>query len=204
MTPQPTVFVVDDDPAIRKLIERLAESVGLIVEGYASAEDFLSAFDTARPGCLVLDLELPGMSGLELQRELAARGIRTPVLFISGFADVPKALRAMKAHALDFLVKPFSNEVLLGRIQEAIQRDAQERVNRAACDTGRTMLARLTPRERQVMDLVVQGKPNKQIAVQLGLSKKTIETHRAKLMKKVGAENVADLVRIAMLSDQLR
>ncbi|MBI3461571.1 MAG: response regulator transcription factor [Planctomycetes bacterium] len=204
MTLQPTVFVVDDNSVTCGIIERLVQSLGLNVESYASAEGFLDAIDAERPGCLVLDVQLPGMNGLELQKELAARGIRIPVIFISGIVDVPTALRAMKANALDFLVKPFSSEVLLGCIQEAIQRDAQDRLNQAPYHAVRTILSRLTSREREVMDLVVQGKPNKQIATQLGLSEKTVETHRAKLMRKVGAENVADLVRIAMLSDQVQ
>ena len=201
---QPAVFVVDDDAVIRRLIEQLVEAAGLNVTSCASAQEFLDAYDPARPGCLVLDVQMPGMNGLELQDKLARSGIRIPVIFISDIPHVPMALRAMKANAVDFLVKPFNGEVLLACIQEAIQRDIQDREHLAARDGIRARLALLTPRERQVMELVAQGNTNRQIATQLGLSEKTVETHRAKVMKKLDAESVVDLVRSAMQSDDTK
>lgn len=199
MVTEPTVFIVDDDAAVRDSLRWLVESVGLNVEPYATAREFLDVYDSSRPGCLVLDVRMPAMSGLDLQEELAAREPTSPIVFITGYGDVPAAVRAMRKGAVDFIEKPFSDQVLLDRIQRCIELDARNRRDHAR---GAKILARfavLTRRERQVMDLVVAGKSNKATARQLGISGKTIETHRAKVMQKMQAKSLADLVRMAAI-----
>lgn len=195
---EPTVFVVDDDQAMRKSLQWLIESVALSVETFATAQQFLDAYDPSRPGCLVLDVRMPGMSGLDLQERLAAGGVTLPVIIITGHADVSSAIRALKAGAVDFIEKPCNGQVLLDRIQAALAKDAQLRQDQSAHSDLERRLSLLTPREREVMDLVVEGLPNKAIAVSLNVSPKTIETHRAKVMAKMGAASLADLVRAAM------
>jgi len=198
--PTPTVFVVDDDPAIRESLRWLIESVGLNVKVFATAHEFLEGYDPSSAGCLVLDVRMPGMSGLDLQNELAARKINIPILIITGHAEVPVAVRAMKAGALDFIEKPFSDQLLLDRIRRAIEKDTEFRRTHSQQAEVAARLALLTPREREVMDLVIAGKANKVIASELGLSPKTIEVHRAHVMKKMQVESLADLVRLGMLS----
>jgi FixJ family two-component response regulator len=198
MTSEPTVFVVDDDKAVRESLCWLIESVGLSVEAYGSAQAFLEAYDPDRPGCLVADVRLPGMSGLELQAKLAEQSGSLPVIIITGHADVPSAVRAMKIGAVDFIEKPFSDQMLLERIRHAVEMDAGSRRTRHERLDLVERLQRLTPREKQVMDLVVAGKANKQIAQDLGLSPKTVEVHRANVMLKMRAKNVAHLVRLVM------
>jgi RNA polymerase sigma factor (sigma-70 family) len=198
MSPPPTVFVVDDDLAIRQSLHWLIASAGWPVETYASAQEFLDSYQAGRPGCLVLDVRMAGLSGLELQDRLAAQEVCLPIIIITGHGDVPMAVRALKAGALDFLEKPFPDQVLLDRIRQALEQDARARDAWARQQELRARLARLTPREREVMDLVVAGKPNKVIAAQLGVSDKTVEAHRAKLMEKMQADNVADLVRLVL------
>jgi len=195
-----TVFVVDDDPAIRESLGWLIESVGLKVKMFATAQEFLEGYDPTLPGCLVLDIRMPGMSGLDLQNELAARKVNIPILVITGHAEVPVAVRAMKAGAFDFIEKPFSDQLLLDRIRRAIEKDAGFRRARSQRAEVAARLAQLTPREREVMDLVVAGKANKVIASELGLSPKTVEVHRAHVMKKMQVGSLADLVRLGMLS----
>jgi FixJ family two-component response regulator len=200
MQSNPTVFVVDDDPAIRESLRWLIESVGLNVKIFATAQEFLEGYDPSSAGCLVLDIRMPGMSGLDLQNELAARKANIPILIITGHAEVPVAVRAMKAGALDFIEKPFSDQLLLDRIRRAIEKDAEfRRVNSQRAEVA-ARLAGLTPREREVMDLVIAGKANKVIASELGLSPKTVEVHRAHVMKKMRVDSLADLVRVGMLS----
>jgi two-component system, LuxR family, response regulator FixJ len=193
-----TVFVVDDDAAVCDSLRFLIESVGLRVETFASAGAFLAAYEPGTPGCLVLDLRMPGMSGLELQEQMARRGLNLPVIIITAHGDVPAAVRAMRAGAIDFMSKPFSDQALLDRIHQALEKDAQARSERAARDAVAARIALLTPREREVMDLVVSGKANKEIAAVLDLSAKTVETHRARVMDKMQANSVADLVRMAL------
>lgn len=190
---EPTVFVVDDDHAVRKSLDVLIRSVGLKVEAYASAQAFLDQYDCERPGCLVLDVRMPGMSGLELQKTLNERAIGLPVIIITGHGDVPIAVRAMKAGAVEFLEKPFSKQLLLEHIHEAISLDAGQRKEHSRQSAIETRLGQLSPREREVMELVVAGKLSKQIAAELGLSKKTVDIHRAHLMEKMGVTSVAEL-----------
>jgi two-component system, LuxR family, response regulator FixJ len=195
---QPTVFVVDDDQAVRKSLDVLIRSVGLKVETYESAQSFLAGCDPERPGCLVLDVRMPGMSGLELQKTLKEQGIGLPVIMITGHGDVPIAVRAMKAGAVEFIEKPFSKQLLLEHIHEAIAQDARQREEQSKQSAIETRLAQLSPRERQVMELVVAGKVSKQIAAELGLSKKTVDVHRAHMMQKMGVESVAELAKQAV------
>lgn len=196
MISEPTVFVVDDDRAVRGAISRLLKTVGLQTKTFDSAQGFLDSYDRDCPGCLVLDVRMPGMSGLDLQETLSAEKISIPVIIITGHADVPMAVRTMKMGAVNFIEKPFSDQLLLDSIQQAIAKDAESRqvgVERAEVNER---IAGLTPREREVMDLVASGKTNKNIAFDLKLSQKTVEFHRANVMKKMGVETVVDLVRL--------
>jgi two-component system, LuxR family, response regulator FixJ len=198
METDPTVFVVDDDPAMRQSLRWLIESVNVGVETYATAQDFLAAYDPDRPGCLVLDVRMPGMGGLDLQAELARREIEVPVIIITGYAEVPTAVRALKAGALDFIEKPFSDQLLLDRIQQAIASDRQARARRLERAALAARVGQLTPREREVMQLVVAGSSNREIAAELGLSVKTVEVHRARVMEKMKVDSLADLVRLVL------
>ncbi|CAK0763668.1 Transcriptional regulatory protein FixJ [Gammaproteobacteria bacterium] len=199
MSQQPTVFVVDDDPAVRDSLRLLLESVGLVAETFSSAHQFLEATDPEQPGCVLLDIRMPGMSGLELQRRLVARGIILPVIIITGHGDVTTAVQAMKTGAVDFLEKPFNDQVLLDRIHDAITRDAQARRARAEQDEVGRRLGTLSPREVEVLDLIIAGKANKVIALDLGISEKTVEAHRARTMDKMQVRSTADLVRTVLL-----
>lgn len=204
MTPGPTVFIVDDDEAVRNCVRGLVESINLHVESFASAEDFLSAYTPDRPGCLVLDVRMPGMGGLELQRKIAKSGHSLPVIMLSGYGDVTMAVRTMKAGAVTFLEKPFNNQVLLDTIREAIETDAQGRRDLSQAAEIQARIARLTPRERQVMDLLVAGNMSKAVAAKLRLSEKTVEVHRGHVKKKLKAKTIADVVRFAFLSGATR
>jgi two-component system, LuxR family, response regulator FixJ len=195
---EPTVFIVDDDEAMRESLRWLISSVQLNVETYASASEFLENYHPGVSGCLVLDVRMPGMSGLELQEKLAKEQIALPVIIITGHGDVPMAVRAMKSGAVDFIQKPFNDQVLLDRIQFALDRDSRARMDQAEKGEIAARLALLTPREREVMDMVVEGEPNKVIAVKLGVSAKTVEAHRARVMEKMRASSLSELVRMAM------
>jgi two-component system response regulator FixJ len=195
---EPVVFIVDDDAAIRRSLRFLIESIGLSVETFSTAEEFLEVYAPAQPGCLILDVRMPGMSGLHLQEELAARRVEIPVIVVTGYAEVPMAVRALKAGAVDFIEKPFSDQQLLDRVREAIDTDARRREERAERDEMTARIARLTLREREVFDGVVAGKANKVIALELGVGTKTVEAHRAKLMKKLKVDSLADLIRLSM------
>ena len=192
----PTVFIVDDDPAMRESLTFLVSSVGLRVESFPSALEFLDSYEPSSDGCLVLDIRMPGMSGLELQERLRERRIDMPIVMITGFGDVPMAVRALKRGAVDFLEKPFTDQDLLDRIHEAIEEDRLRRRERRRRDDIDGRIARLTSRERQVMKCVVEGKSNKIIAQQLGLSPKTIEVHRARMMDKMKAASLAELLAL--------
>jgi RNA polymerase sigma factor (sigma-70 family) len=198
MSSDAVVYVVDDDAAVRDGLRFLVESVELRVESCASAQAFLEAYDPSRPGCLVLDVRLRGMSGLELQAELSKRGISIPTIIITGHGDVPMAVRAMKMGAVDFVEKPFNDQQLLDRIQQAIDTDRERRRGGEERAQLQSLLATLSPREREVMDLLVVGKANKEVAEHLGLSTRTVEGHRARLMEKLGCESLAELVRISL------
>lgn len=197
MSSEPTVFVVDDDSEIRETLKWLVESVGLKIETFASAQDFLNAYDPARPGCLVTDVRMPGMSGIELQAKLRAEEVTLPIIVVSGYADVPTAVRSMKGGAIDFVEKPFNEQMLLERIQLSILEDARLRQKRSQGERARARLRSLTPRERQVMDLVILGRSNKEIARELNISPKTVEAHRSNVMAKMKAQSLAELVTIA-------
>jgi FixJ family two-component response regulator len=194
---QPIVFVIDDDDSVRRSLERLLRAVDLEVETFASAQDFLRKPMPDRPACVVLDLRLPGPSGLELQESLIRSGHDVPIVFISGHADVPSSVRAIKAGAVDFLQKPFSDQALLDIIHGALRRDREARRDRAEVASIRVRFDMLTPRERDVLRLVIQGRLNKQIAGDLGISEKTVKFHRGRVMEKTQAGSVAELVRQA-------
>jgi RNA polymerase sigma factor (sigma-70 family) len=193
----PIVFVIDDDESMRRALERLLRSVGLQVETFSAASDFIGRALPDRPACVILDLRLPGLSGLEVQESLARAGREIPIIFISGYADVPSSVRAFKAGAFDFLQKPFSDQQLLDVIHEALERNREERRQRAERAAVRERFDTLTPRERDVLHLVLQGLLNKQIAAELGISEKTVKFHRGRVMDKTQAGSVAELVRQA-------
>ena len=198
MRSEPTVHIVDDDPAIRQAMEFLMRSVGMRYEIYRSADEFLSAHDESVSGCLVLDIRMPGMGGLELQERLRERGSSLPIIFITGHADVPMAVDAMQKGAFDFIQKPFRDQDLLERINAAMKADHAKRAEHERRSEVGERLASLTPREREVMDLVVTGRPNKIVAYELGVSQRTVEIHRARVMEKMGANSLADLVRMSL------
>jgi FixJ family two-component response regulator len=190
----PCIRVVDDDAAVLKSLDRLLRSAGFAVRTFPSSQDFLRQHDGSAPGCVVLDLSMPVIDGLQLQQVLAGIGDTCPVIFISGFGDVPTSVRAMKAGAVDFLTKPFDREQLLAAVRIAIDRDRSARAARAARSSVGVRVAALTPRELQVMTHVIAGHLNKQIAAELGIAEKTVKVHRARVMKKMGAGSVAELV----------
>jgi FixJ family two-component response regulator len=198
----PTVFIVDDDEAVRGSLRLLIRSVGLQAKACGSAREFLEGYDARQPGCLVLDVRMPGMSGLELQQELNQRGATIPVVFITGHGDVPMAVEAMQHGAFDFLQKPFRDQDLLDRVQRALGRDAESRAALAARAQIAERLASLTPRELEVMRLVTRGKANKVIGGELGVSQRTVEIHRAHVMEKMQAGSLAELVRMVLDSDE--
>ena len=198
----PIVFIVDDDEAVRNSLRLLVKSVGLTATALASAQEFLASYDPLQPGCLVLDVRMPGMSGLELQQRLNLRGAVIPVIFITGHGDVPMAVEAMQQGAFDFLQKPFRDQDLMDRIQRALERDRANRAELGERSRIRAQHETLTPREREVLALVTSGKANKVMAADLGLSRRTIEIHRARVMEKMGASSLAQLVRMVLDLEQ--
>ena len=197
--PEPIVYVVDDDPAVRDSLRWLLSSVDLKVETFASAPDFLAAYRPDQLGCVLVDVRMPGMSGLELQEELTARATMLPVIIITGHSDVQMAVRAMKAGAFDFIEKPFNDQSLLDLVQKATEENQAVVRARLEYDDIRERFDLLSPRERQVLEQIVAGEPNKRIAYHLGLSEKTVEAHRAKVMEKTRAGSLADLIKMATL-----
>ncbi len=197
MSVPPTIFIVDDDPSVRRSLVRLVQSYGRQVREFPSAEAFLQQHDPGQPGCLVLDLSMPGLDGLSLQRELDAARISLPIIFITGHGTIPSSVQAMKAGAIDFLTKPVGQDALMRAIDAALEKDRLARQNYAEISGIEARLATLTPREREVLAYVVAGKVNKQIAASLGTVEKTIKVHRSRLMQKLGITSVAQLVKLA-------
>ena len=193
---EPTVFVVDDDQAVRRFLSGLIASVDIPVEAYASARDFLDSYEPGRAGCLLLDIRMPGMSGLELQQELDRRAIDLPVIILTGHGNVQVAVNAMKAGAVDFVEKPFNNELLLDRIQRALSDSVKVREIRLEQEKIKARMARLTPREREVLERVIAGDTNKGVARRLRISDKTVELHRSRVMEKMKAGSLAALVKM--------
>lgn len=194
----PKVFVVDDDRAVRDSLALLVNSVGLEAETFASASEFLEAYRPEHRGCLVTDIRMPGMSGLELQEKLTEEHIPIPVIVLTGHGDVPAAVRALKAGAIDFVEKPFNPQALLDLIQQAIARDTEIRAQAADEAEFSERMALLTPREHEVLELVVAGRANKVIAIDLGISERTVELHRGRIMRKMQARSLADLMRLVL------
>jgi FixJ family two-component response regulator len=203
VTQPPTIFVVDDDHATREALHNLLGAMNLPVESFSNAQDFLDCYDPNRPGCLVLDVRMPGMSGLELQRELRRKSAEIPVIIITGFGDVQVAVRAMKEGAVDVLEKPFNHDLLLETIQVALKQDARRREESARSADMMARLATLSVRQRQVMDLVISGLLSKQIAGELGISKKTVDAHRAQVMEKLGVASVPQLVEFGVAARRI-
>jgi FixJ family two-component response regulator len=191
------VFVVDDDARVRESLKNLIRSVGLRVEAFASAQEFLHSKRPDVPGCLVLDVRLPGLSGLDLQKQMAEADMEIPIIFITGYGDIPMTVQAMKAGAVEFLTKPFRDQDLLDAIHQALEHDRRARDWRAKTEKLRSRYSSLTPREREVMALVVVGLLNKQIASELGTSEASVKVHRQHVMEKMGASSLTDLVRMA-------
>jgi RNA polymerase sigma factor (sigma-70 family) len=191
------VFVIDDDPSMRTAIRELIEAVGLNCQTFGSGQELLDAKLPDVPSCMVLDVRLPGLSGLNLQRELTERGIQIPIIFITGHGDIPMSVQAMKAGAVEFLTKPFRDQDLLDAIEQATERDRSARRQRSEIGELEARSEALSPRERDVMQLVVAGLLNKQIATQLGISEKTVNVHRSQVMQKMHAESLAELVRMS-------
>ena len=196
-TPKATVFVIDDDDAVRRSVERLIRTVGLDVLTFPSAQEFLEHGPPDGPACIVLDVRMPGLSGLDLQKKLTEAGFSVPIIIMTGHGTVPMSVRAMKAGAVDFLQKPFDEQVLLDAVSQALERDREGRKTEALRLQALRRMDTLTAREREVFELVVRGLLNKQVAAKLGASEKTIKVHRARVMQKMEADSLADLVRMA-------
>jgi len=201
MNSQTSVFVVDDDQAMRNSLKWLIESVGMKVETFASADEFIHNYYPGRAGCLLLDVRMPGMSGLELQEHFLEHQIKIPIIIITGHGDVPMAVRAMKSGAVDFIEKPFNDELLLESIRNALNYDQQLRTAQSERAEIAARLAQLTPREHEVMEMVTDGRANKEIAHTLGVSAKTVEAHRARVMEKMEARSLAELVKMAVTAN---
>lgn len=198
-TENPIIYIVDDNDDVRETMQLLFESVDLRAESFGSAGEFLDAYPMGQSGCLIADVRMPEMSGLELQEEMVKRSIDLPVIIITGYGDVEMAVNAMKAGAADFIEKPYKEQELLDRVHKAISQSAEKRQESSEEQMVRERLAQLTPRERQILEFIVDGEPNKRIAYHLGISEKTIEFHRAKIMKKLEAKSLAELVRKTMV-----
>jgi len=197
--PQTTVFLVDDDTNVRAAVSILMQSVGLPLVAYSTAQEFLEKYDGRQPGCLILDVRMPGMSGLELQQLLNEQGRPLSIIMVTGHADVPMTVRAVKAGAVDFLEKPFNDQILLERVHQAIEQNLKERRVQMEREEVTKKLKLLTKREREVLSLVVRGETNKAIAAHLNISRKTLDIHRAKVMQKMEAESIAQLVHMALM-----
>ncbi len=200
---EPVIHIIDDCDAIRDSLSELLASVGMKTATFATAREFLDSCRSDQAGCIILDLRLPGMDGLELQQKLNERGISMPIIFLTAHGDLPVAVTAMKRGAVDFLPKPFQEQVLLDGIKLALSRDAEQRTRRRRHSEAEYRLSKLTPRERQVLKLLLEGKSNKIVAAELGLSFKTVEFHRSRIMAKSRSDSLADLVRMSLLATEL-
>lgn len=198
MTDEPTVFVVDDDDAVRDSVMLLLKSMGLATEGYADGQAFLDAVDAKRAGCIILDVRMPGISGMDLQKKLNESGCSLPIIFITGHGDVPMAVEAMRAGAEEFLQKPFRDQDLLDRVHTALQRDQDNRAATTQRQDVQNRVAQLTGREREVFEQLVDGKSTKQIAAAFALSPRTVEIHRSRVLEKMGVRSIAELVKLAL------
>lgn len=198
--PEATVFIVDDDPSVRRALGELFESERLPSKSFASAEEFLGQHDDRRPGCLLLDVRMPGTSGLELQDLLTERGVKLPIIFMTAYADVPMSVRAMKAGAIDFVEKPFNEQLLLEAVHRALEQDKQARQSAGEREEARQRLNLLTHRERQVLEQVVAGRSNPEIAEEWSISEKTVKIHRGRVMEKMQANSLPELVVLAQLA----
>ncbi len=196
-----TVFIVDDDDAVRSGLELLLQAEGYRTRSFASAREFLACCTADSPGCLILDLQMPEMSGLDLQRTLSDRGIYLPILFLSGHGSVPTAVQAIRFGAIDFLEKPFDSDILIDRVRAALQADSEQRKALTFVSDFQERVARLTSREREIMDMVVAGKASKVIAADLGISERTVEIHRARILQKMDVRNAAELVRLVLSAE---
>lgn len=197
------IYLVEDDTPVREALTRLLEGEGLEVRGYATGEAFLADCDEGTSGCVLLDLRLPGMSGLEVQQALRARGLRLPVVFLTGHGDISATVRALKAGAQDFLEKPVNADTLLAVVNNCLTLEEQRAHERYAAQAAQQAVARLTPREREIMNLVLAGHPSKEIGRRLGISHRTVELHRSRLLQKTGARNLLELARIAGMTGAL-
>lgn len=198
MSEQPTIFIVDDDEQVRNALSLLMESVGLNVEKYPTAQAYLDTFDSSKAGCLILDVRMPGMSGLDLQARLTAEKIHPPVIIITGHGDVPMAVKAVSAGAIDFIEKPFNNQSMLDSVHRAIELDAVHRGESSRLEDIEEHFNSLTPREKEVLLSVIEGKRNKVIAFDLNISQSTVEAHRSKVMDKMAASSLSNLMRMAI------
>ena len=203
MNESPVVVLLDDDPGVRRSLSLALSLAGYQVEAYATAEDLLTGLDPSQPGCLVLDLRMPGMDGLEVQQALSDRGCSLPVIFMSAFGDIPTTVRALKAGAVDFLEKPFTTDSLIARIEEAVETDRRQRAQEVLRQTIRERAGHLTGRESEVMQLVTAGLSNKDIARELDISPRTVEKYRARVMEKMHADSIADLCQMVAASSGL-
>lgn len=201
-TQEPTVFIVEDDEAVRDSLRLMLESLGHKVASYGRADEFLESYDPELPGCLVLDIRMPGMNGMELQRKLNAMTSILPIIFVTGHGDVPMAVEAMQQGAVDFVQKPYREQELLDKIQKAVAEDAENRQELREVQTIQGRLEELTPREREVLAMMVEGKANKVIAIDLDISQRTVEIHRSRVMEKMHAKSLAQLVRMSMAVNQ--
>ena len=198
LNPRPVVYVVDDEPDVRDIVAKLVESVGLTAKVFSAAQDFLSSYDGSRPGCVVLDVRMPGMTGIEALTRFAERNVRLPVIMLTGYGDVPTAVRSLKRGAVDFIQKPFNPQFLLERIQASIAEDATRAGEEEQCAALEQRFNDLTAREKEILIQVIDGFTSKEIARVLGISDKTVDVHRTNIMRKVGAASVAELVKLAM------
>lgn len=203
MNAQPTIFIVDDDAAVRTALSMLLKSAGYTFAAFASAEDFLAACNTGCHGCVILDVSMPGMDGPALQQELQRRGVRLPLIFLTGYGDIAMTVRTIKAGAVDFLTKPVDSDILLNRVQEALERDAQLRGQAYDFQSIASRLAALTNREQEIMALVVNGYTSKEIAQHFAISFRTVEAYRARIMLKTGARSLPELTRMAVSASKL-